>query len=34
MYAYQKFNDGIMSDYIPTDDEIAKSLAKLPQVNA
>lgn len=34
MYAYQKFNDGIMSDYIPSDDEIAKSLAKLPQVNA
>ena len=34
MYAYQKFNDGIMSDYIPTDDEIAKSLARLPQVNA
>ena len=34
MYAYQKFNDGIMSDYIPSDDEIAKSFAKLPQVNA
>lgn len=34
MYAYQKFNDGIMSDYIPSDDGIAKSLAKLPQVNA
>ena len=34
MYAYQKFNDGIMSDYIPSDDEIAKSLARLPQVNA
>ena len=32
MVAYQKFNDGQMSDYIPTDEEIAKSLANLPQV--
>ncbi len=32
MVAYQKFNDGEMSDYIPTDEEIAKSLADLPQV--
>ncbi len=32
MVAYQKFNDGEMSDYIPTDEDIAKSLAKLPQV--
>ena len=32
MVAYQKFNDGEMSDYIPTDEEIAASLAKLPQV--
>ena len=32
MYAYQKFNDGIMQDYIPTDEEIAKALAKLPTV--
>ena len=32
MVAYQKFNDGVMSDYIPTDEEIAKSLADLPQV--
>ena len=31
MVAYQKFNDGEMSDYIPTDDEIAASLAKLPK---
>ena len=30
MYAYQKFNDGIMSDYIPTDEEIEKALEKLP----
>jgi len=32
MYAYQKFNDGIMSDYIPTDAELEKSLEKLPKV--
>ena len=33
MYAYQKYNDGEMTDYIPTDEEIAKSLAKLPVVD-
>lgn len=32
MFAYGKFNDGLMSDYVPTDDEIATSLAKLPQI--
>ena len=32
MVAYQKFNDGEMSDYIPTDEDIAKSLAQLPQI--
>lgn len=32
MYAYQAFNDGTMSDYIPTDEELAKSLAGLPKV--
>lgn len=32
MVAYQKFNDGEMNDYIPTDEDIAKSLAQLPQV--
>ena len=32
MYAYQKFNDGIMGDYIPTEEEIQKALAKLPNV--
>lgn len=32
MAAYQKFNDGEMNDYIPTDEDIAKSLAQLPQV--
>ena len=33
MVAYQKFNDGEMSDYIPTDEEIAKSVAKMPKVD-
>ena len=32
MYAYEAYNDGKMTDYIPTDDEIAKSIAKLPKV--
>ncbi|MBR4675194.1 MAG: TrpB-like pyridoxal phosphate-dependent enzyme [Victivallales bacterium] len=30
MVAYQRFNDGEMSDYIPTDEELAASLKKLP----
>ena len=33
MVAYEKFNNGEMSDYIPTDDELAKSLNALPEVN-
>ena len=32
MVAYQKFNDGEMSDYILTDEDISKSLAQLPKV--
>ncbi len=32
MVAYEKFNDGEMGDYIPTDEEIAASIAKLPKV--
>ena len=32
MVAYEKFNDGEMTDYIPTDEDIAKSVAKLPKV--
>ncbi|MBR4373106.1 MAG: TrpB-like pyridoxal phosphate-dependent enzyme [Treponema sp.] len=32
MYAYKAFNDGTMSDYIPTDAEIAASLAKTPRI--
>ena len=33
LYAYQKFNDGQMDDYVPTDEEIAASVAKLPKLN-
>jgi len=33
MVAYQKFNDGLMTDYIPTDEELAVAFAKLPKVN-
>ena len=32
LYAYQKFNDGQMSDYIPTDEELQASFNKLPNV--
>ena len=32
MYAYEAFHDGKMQDYIPTDEELAKSLANLPKL--
>ena len=32
MYAYEKFNNGVMSDYIPTHEEIEKGLAGLPVI--
>ncbi len=32
LVAYQKYNDGIMDDYIPTDDDIAKSLSQCPKL--
>ena len=32
MVAYEKFNDGVMSDYIPTDEDLAAGLNSLPQV--
>ena len=31
LVAYQKYNDGVMDDYIPTDDDIAKSLSQCPK---
>ncbi|MDO4739494.1 MAG: TrpB-like pyridoxal phosphate-dependent enzyme [Eubacteriales bacterium] len=32
MYAYQKFNDGQMSDYIPTDEDLATGFNGLPVI--
>ena len=32
MYAYEKFHDGKMEDYIPSDEELAASISALPQV--
>jgi tryptophan synthase beta chain len=32
MKAYQAFNDGKMEDFVPADEDIARSLAKLPKV--
>ena len=32
MVAYGKFHDGEMSDYIPTDEDLAKGFAGLPTV--
>ena len=33
MVAYEKFNNGEMSDYIPTDEELEKSFAQMPKVD-
>ena len=33
MVAYQKYNDGEMSDYIPTDEDLEKGFAGLPKVD-
>ena len=32
LVAYQKYNDGVMDDYIPTDEDIAKSLSQCPKI--
>ena len=32
MYAYQAYNDGTMSDYIPTDEELEQGFATLPKI--
>lgn len=32
MYAYERFNDGTMTDYIPTDADLEKGFATLPKV--
>ena len=33
MVAYQKFNDGKMGDYIPTDEELQASIDRMPKVD-
>ncbi len=33
LVAYQKFNDGEMTDYIPTDEDLAKARAGMPKVD-
>ena len=33
MYAYEKFHNGVMENYVPTEEEIQKALAKLPQID-
>ncbi len=32
MMSYEKFHNGVLQDYRPTDEEIAKGLARLPQI--
>ena len=32
MTAYEKYNDGKMTDYIPTDEDLEKSFARLPKI--
>ena len=32
MVAYQKYNDGVMTDYIPTDADLQPGFASLPDV--
>lgn len=33
MVSYAKFNDGVMSDYVPTDEELEKGFASLPDID-
>ena len=33
MYAYEKFHDGKMENYIPTDEELQKAMKKLPKID-
>jgi tryptophan synthase beta chain len=32
MVAYEKFNDGVMNDYIPTDEDLEKGFAGIPDI--
>ena len=33
LVAYEKFHDGKMSNFVPSDEEISQSLAQLPEVH-
>ena len=33
MTAYEKFHDGKMTDYIPTDEDLAIGFAGIPSIN-
>ena len=33
MFAYERFNNGAMTDYVPTGEDLAKGFAGLPQIN-
>ena len=33
MFAYQKYNEGKMGDYIPSDEELQNSFARLPEID-
>ena len=33
MVAYEKFHDGVMDDYIPTDEELQKYFETLPKID-
>ena len=33
MIAYEKFHDGQMSDYIPTDEDLQKGFDGIPKIN-
>ena len=32
LYGYQKYNDGLLENYVPTDAELAESFSKLPKI--
>ena len=32
MVAYERFHDGQMSDYIPTDEDLARGFAGIPDI--
>ena len=34
LYAYKAFNDGTMTDYIPTDEDLEKGFSSLPKIDA